>query len=43
VEKPGEKRHSEDLDIDGRAIMRWISRSGMRGTEWIDMNQDRDR
>ena len=38
-----EKHHLEDPGIDGRAILRCIFRSGMRGMDWLDMVQDRVR
>jgi hypothetical protein len=33
----------EDPGIDGRIILRWISGSGMVGTDWIDLAENRDR
>ena len=47
-----ETDHLEDPYIDGRIILRWISRkwdgdgspeSGMGVMDWIDLAQDRDR
>jgi hypothetical protein len=32
-----ERDHWEDLGVDGKIILRLISRSGMGGTDWIDM------
>jgi hypothetical protein len=34
----------EDLGVDGRIILRWIFKKwDVRGIDWIDMAQDRDR
>jgi hypothetical protein len=33
----------EDPGVDGRIILKWISRGGMRVMNWIVMAQDRDR
>jgi hypothetical protein len=40
----GEGDHLEDLDVDGRIIIRWIARkwNGV-GMDWIDLAKDRDR
>jgi hypothetical protein len=38
----GEK-HMEDLDVDGRIILKWIFREWDAGIDWIDLAQDRDR
>jgi hypothetical protein len=38
-----ERDHLEDLSVDGRIILKWILRSEMRGMDWIDLAQDRDR
>jgi hypothetical protein len=37
--------HLEDLDVDGRIILKWIFKKwdGDGGMDWIDMAQDRDR
>ena len=32
-----------DPGIDGRMILRWISISGMRGIDWNELAQDRER
>jgi hypothetical protein len=42
VIKPEEKKHSEDLVVDGRIILKWI----VGISDWriyIDLVQDRDR
>jgi hypothetical protein len=33
----------EDLDIDGRIILRLIFRKWVGNTDWTDLTQDRDR
>jgi len=33
----------EDLGVVGTIIFKLISRSGMRGTDWIDLAQDKER
>jgi hypothetical protein len=38
-----ERDHLQDLGIDGRIILKWISNVGMGSVDWIDMAQDRDR
>ena len=37
--------HLEDLDVDGRLILKWIFKQwgGMGGMGWIHLAQDRDR
>jgi hypothetical protein len=38
--------HNEELYAlysPGRIILKWISRSGMGGIDWIHLTQDRDR
>jgi hypothetical protein len=36
--------HLEDTGVDGRIILRWISRRwDVGGTDFIDLAQDRDR
>ena len=43
VVKPEGRDHLEDTGVDGRIILRWICRKWIRGTEGIDVAQDRDR
>ena len=38
-----ERNHLEDLDIDGRIILKLIFEKWNGRTEWIDLAQDRDR
>jgi hypothetical protein len=39
-----ERGYLEDLGVDGKRILKnGSSRSGIWGTDWIDMSQDRDR
>jgi len=39
-----ERDHLGDPDIDGRIILRWISRKwGVGLMDWIELAQDRDR
>ena len=33
----------EDLGVNGRIILKWISEKWNEGTDWIDLAQDRDR
>jgi hypothetical protein len=33
----------EDLGVNGRIILKWISEKWNGGTDWIDLAQDRDR
>jgi hypothetical protein len=33
----------EDLDVDGRILLRWIFKKWDGCREWIDMAQNRDR
>ena len=35
--------HSEDPDVDGKIILRWIFRKWDRGVNCIDVGQKRDR
>ena len=43
VGKPEGKDCWGDPGIDGRMILRWISISGMRGIDWNELAQDRER
>ena len=38
-----EREHLEDQVVNGRVILRWVFRKWGWGTEWIDLDQDRDR
>ena len=38
-----ERDHLEDVDVDGRIILKWISRKWDWGMDWIDLVQDRER
>jgi hypothetical protein len=38
-----ERDNLEDRGIDGRIILRWISRKWDGGMDWIDMAQDTDK
>jgi hypothetical protein len=33
----------EDLDVDGRIILRWIFKKWDEGMDWVGVAQDRDR
>jgi hypothetical protein len=33
----------EDPGVDGRIILKWILEKWVRGTDWINLAQDRDR
>ena len=35
--------HLEDLDVDGRIILKWIFKKWDGGMDWIDVAQGRDR
>jgi hypothetical protein len=35
-----ERDHSEDFGVDGRTILKWISRIWMEGIDWIHLVQD---
>ena len=34
-----EREHLEDLDIDGRVILKWIFKMDVGGMDWIDLTQ----
>jgi len=38
-----ERDHLEDLEVDGRIILRWNFRKWDGGTDWIDRAKERDR
>jgi hypothetical protein len=38
-----ERDHWGDPGVDGRIILKWIFKKGMRVMEWIELAQDRDR
>ena len=38
-----ERDHWGDPDVDGRIILKWISKKWDGGTDWIDLAYDRDR
>ena len=41
---PRESDHVEDLDVDGRLILRWMCRKwDVGGMDWIELAEDRDR
>jgi hypothetical protein len=42
-ESLSEKEHLEDRNIDGRTILSWIFRKRVRGEDWINLAQYRDR
>jgi hypothetical protein len=35
--------HLEDLDVNGRVILKWIFKMWDDSMDWIDLTQDRDR
>jgi hypothetical protein len=43
VGKSEGKRHLGDPGVDGRIILRWISRKWDGGMDWIELAQDGDR
>ena len=43
VERPEGKNHLEDLGVDGNIILNWNTRNEMRGMDWINLDNDRDR
>jgi hypothetical protein len=42
VGKPEVKNDSEDVGIDGRIILEWISGRLCEGVYWINLTQDRE-
>ena len=38
-----ERDQLEDLSVDGRIILKRITRSGVGGYDWIDLAQDTER
>jgi hypothetical protein len=38
-----ERNHLEDSGVDERIILIWIYRKWVRGMDWIDLAQDRNR
>jgi hypothetical protein len=38
-----ERDNLEDLDVNGNIILKFSSRSGWGGMDWIDLAQNRDR
>jgi hypothetical protein len=40
---PGGNNHFEDMEVDGRIILRWIFKKLDPGVDWIDLAQDMDR
>jgi hypothetical protein len=38
-----ETAHLEDLGVDGRVILKWISKRWDGGMDWIELAQDKDR
>ena len=38
-----ERDYLEDLDVDGRIILKWALKKLHRGAEWSDMVQDRNK
>jgi len=43
VGKPAGRDHLEDSGIYGRIILRWIFKKWIKGMDWIDLTQGRDR
>ena len=37
-----ERDYSEDLDLDGKTLIKWFFRKWDGGTYWIDLALDRD-
>jgi hypothetical protein len=38
-----ERRHLDDLGLEGRLILRWVFRKWDGGMDWINLAQGRDR
>ena len=38
---PRKGDHLEDLDVNGRMILKWISKRGRRDVDWIELDQDK--
>ena len=38
-----ERKHFDDLDVDGRIILKGILKKWDRCVNWIDLTEDRDR
>jgi hypothetical protein len=34
--------HLEDLEVDGRIILKWTLKTRCEGTDWIHLDQDKD-
>jgi len=43
VGRPEGRNYLEDLDADGRVILKWIFKKWDGKTNWIELAQDRDR
>jgi hypothetical protein len=43
VERLEGKSHLENLGVDARIILKWTTRNEMRGTDWTNLDHDRDR
>jgi hypothetical protein len=43
LDQTGEGDHLGDRGVDGRIILKWIFKKWDRGTDWIQLAQDRDR
>ena len=41
--KPEVKSHLQDLDVDGRIVLKWIFKKWNGAMSWIYLAQDRDR
>ena len=38
-----ERKRVENLDIDGRILLKWILKNTIGGVDWINLAQDRDK